>query len=439
MTTTDASSVTVEQGSTEVATTVVVTHVAAQVVEPRVLTTVQVGDVAGLLGSLLAATAVTSLVFRQLLPFSGPVGFVLCTYVVFVLTYTLVLTLEHPREVVKDRLATVVAHSLAALLLLTLTLVVSYTIFRGRHALGHRNFFTQDLSVTGPQQPLTVGGVAHAAVGTLIMISIALVIVIPIGLACAVFMNEMPGRFSRFVRTIVEAMTALPSIVAGLFIYAALIVGVGSSSTGGGRGLLPPSGLAASLAISIMMLPIIIRSADVVLRLAPGSLKEASYATGASQWRTVFHVTLPTLKSGLATAVILATARGIGETSPVLLTAGFTTRFNENPLHGPMVSLPLATFDLVRKPSETMVDRGFGAATVLFAVVLTLFVAARVIGGSGPGHLSKRQQRRAKRRSARDSRRFELWMKERLHHGEPTSAVHLGPADPSPAPDGISP
>ena len=162
-------------------------------------------------------------------------------------------------------------------------------------------------------------------IGTLWEITIALAITVPLGITCAVFLNEIPGRFSRLVRTVAEAMTALPSIVAGLFIYATVdpVLGV------------EKSGFAAALAISVEMLPIIIRAADVVLRLVPGTLREASLALGASQWRTVWHVILPTARSGLTTAVILGTARGIGETSPVLLTAGFTQRFNADPAAGP--------------------------------------------------------------------------------------------------------
>ena len=127
----------------------------------------------------------------------------------------------------------------------------------------------------------------------------------PLGIGTAVFLNEVGGRFARLVRTVVDAMTALPSIVAGLFIFAMFILVLGQ----------PRSGLAASLAITVMMLPIIIRSADVVLRLVPGNLREASLALGASRWRTVWHVVLPTARSGLATAVILGVARGVGETA----------------------------------------------------------------------------------------------------------------------------
>jgi phosphate transport system permease protein len=145
----------------------------------------------------------------------------------------------------------------------------------------------------------------------------------------------------------------------------------------------------------------------VVIRLVPGSLKEASYALGASQWRTVWNVTLPTARSGLMTAIILGTARGIGETSPVLLTAGFTQSMNWNPTSGPMVSLPLAAFNFIKSSEETFKIRGFATAAVLLGLVLVLFVIARLIGGRGPGQLSKRQLKRAARASRRDAERFQ--------------------------------
>jgi phosphate transport system permease protein len=156
-----------------------------------------------------------------------------------------------------------------------------------------------------------------------------------------------------------------------------------------------------------MMLPIIIRAADVVLRLVPGNLREASAALGAPQWRTVWHVVLPTARSGLTTSVILGMARGIGETAPVLLTAGVTASFNFNPTSGPMITLPLAVFEFVRSPQPTQIARGFAAAAVLMVMVLVLFVIARVIGGRPPGHQSKRQLKRTAARSAKDLARFE--------------------------------
>src|SRR5262249_16996206 len=165
---------------------------------------------------------------------------------------------------------------------------------------------------------------------------------------------------------------------------------------------LPKSGFTAGLALSLMTLPIIIRAADVVIRLVPSSLTEASYALGAGQWRTVWQVTLPTCRSGLMTAGILGPARGIGETSPVLLTAGYTANLNVNPFHGPEVSLPLLAFNLVRSGQPGYVARGFGAAAVLMALVLLLFLAGRIVGGRGAGQLTTRQRRRAVAASRRD-------------------------------------
>lgn len=352
-------------------------------------------DVLALLGAAAAAVGLTSVIYTRIAPFSGLLGFLVLTFAVFVGLYTLLVSLDERAPAVRDRVALVVIHSCAFLLLLALLFIVVFTVARGREALLNLSFFTDDLSDAGPLEPIEVGGVLHAVVGTLEQITIALLITIPLGLTCAVFLNEVPGRLSRFVRTIAEAMTALPSIVAGLFIYAAFVLQFGKS------------GFAASLAISVMMLPIIIRAADVVIRLVPGSLKEASLALGAGQWRTVWHVVLPTSRSGLTTAVILGTARGIGETSPVLLTAGFTTSFSPNPFSGPQVSLPLAVFELVKSPAPAYIARGFGAAALLLMLVVVLFVIARIIGGRGPGELTKRQQRRRAAASQHDLARAE--------------------------------
>ena len=267
---------------------------------------------------------------------------------------------------------------------MALALVVSFTLWRGRTALVHANFFKQDMSKAGPLAPLTVGGVAHALVGTVWMIGIAIVLSVPLGLVCAVYLDQTRSRPARFVRTIVEAMTALPTILAGLFIYASWILTLGFEE----------SGLAAALALSIMMLPYMIRTSDLVLRLVPNSLREASGALGAPRWRTVWHVVLPTARSGLATAVILAIARSIGEASPVLLTAGFTTYLNANPIHGPMVSLPLVALKLVQSGVPNNIARGFASAAFLLLVIVALFILARIIGGWGPGHMSSRQKRR---------------------------------------------
>jgi len=361
--------------------------------------TVQAAGAVNLAGAVVSSFSVTLLLFGRLAPLSGLVGFVLVNYFVFLLIYGVLISIGDDAEAVRDRLATVVLCSAALLMGIALIAVVSYTIL-GRHysglkALLHFNFYTQDLRKAGPQQGLNVGGIKHAIVGTMWMISISMAITVPLGLVTAVYLNEVGGRLARFVRTIVEAMTALPSVIAGLFIFATYVLILHEHT-----------GLAAALALSVDMLPIIVRAADVVLRLVPGNLREASAALGAPQWRTVRHVVLPTARSGLATAVILGMARGLGETAPVLLTAGYTTYLNTNPLHGPMVSLPLAAYDLIKSGEPNLQARGFGAASVLLVLVLAMFIVARLIGGRGPGQLSKGQQRRARRASVRDANRI---------------------------------
>lgn len=362
----------------------------------RNLSTLHRDDVIRLLGALAAGICTAAWLFTQVMPLRGAVGFVAISFVLFLLYYVVLVAMDDGGPAMKDKVASVFAHAVALLLFAALACVIVFTFARAVDALMHANFWTTDLSAAGPIDPLDKGGILHAMVGSLIQISIALAISIPLGILCAVFLSEVPGRFARLVRTVVEAMTALPSIVAGLFIYATLIIGLG----------VPQSGFAASMAITIMMLPIMIRAADVVLRLVPGNLKEAALAMGASQWRTVWHVVLPTTRSGLTTAIILGTARGIGETSPVLLTAGYTTYMNANPFEGPMVSLPLAIFNLVKSPEPNQIERGFGAGAVLMLLVLILFVLARLVGGRGPGQLTRGQANRRRRQSHSDSIRF---------------------------------
>jgi phosphate transport system permease protein len=229
------------------------------------------------------------------------------------------------------------------------------------------------MSGVRPTSSLDQGGIWHAIVGSVIEVTIAVIITLPLGIGAAVYMNEVGGRFVRPVRTVIEAMTALPSVVAGLFIYTVMIVVLG----------LPRTGIAAAMAIAVMMLPIIARSADVVLRTMPGGLREASLALGSSKWEMVKKVVLPTVRPGLATALILGIARGVGETSPVLLTSGASTYLTFNPvgdpnaLQQPMNSLPLFVFSAVRSGEPLFIQRGFGAASVLLLLVLILFVITR--------------------------------------------------------------
>ena len=366
-------------------------------------------------GSMFSALATTLLLFGRITPLSGKLGFVVVGFLVFLATYTVMVSLTEDRPAVVDRVMSVLLATAAIAALFALASVIVFVLIRGWSALTKTNFYTEDMSVTGPLDPLDVGGIFHALVGTLIMTLLALIITVPLGLACAVYLNESKGRGATLVRTVVTAMTALPSILAGLFIFATWILILGFER----------SGLAASIAMSIMMLPIIIRSADVVLRLVPGNLREASAALGAPKWRTVWHVVLPTARSGLTTAVILGVARGVGETAPVLLTAGYTSTMNVNPLKNPMVSLPLAAYELVRSPQPALIARGFGAAAVLMILVLVLFTIARILGGRPAGRLSKRQTQRALAHSADDLQRIEGRKSDVASDGQPDEELEI--------------
>lgn len=364
--------------------------------QPRQLRLIRLSDVVSLIGALVAALATAGVLWQEVSPFSGILGYVIVSWVLFIFYYMVLISFDENRPTARDRLSAVVVQSLGALVIGALIWVIVYTFVKGWPAYRHLNFVTADGTLGGPLSPLNESGALHAIVGTLIQIAIAMGIAIPLGLLAAVFMNEVPGRYARFVRTVVDAMTAMPDILAGLFIFATLILIFH----------IRQCGFDAGVALGITALPIICRAADVVLRLMPGGLTEASYALGAGQWRTVRFVTLPTVRSGLATAVILGAARAIGETAPVLVTAGASPFLNANPLSGGMMSLPLMIYTEFSEPSAYSHARAFGAASLLLVLVLGLFFIARRIGGRGPGQLTAGQRRRRVAASRRDVARF---------------------------------
>lgn len=337
--------------------------------EPRDIGTKTLDDRLALSGSLIGALALDWVCYEVLLGWSGTLGFVVMWFVLFLGLYAAVTAVAHPIPIVRDRVAAAVITGGAAIVGLALLTTLVYTFARGFPAFRHINFYTQDMAGIGPNDPLTKGGILHAITGSAIEVGIAVLIGLPLGIGTAVFMTEVRGKGARLVRTVVEAMTALPDIIAGLFVYTTLIVGLGTSRTG----------FAASMALTIMLIPIVARAADVALRVVPGGLREASQALGASQWQTVRRVVLPTARSGLATALILGIARIVGETAPVLITSGASTFLNVNPVVNPMNSLPLFALSSVRGSQPNYITRGFGAASVLLALVLILFVTTRFL------------------------------------------------------------
>jgi phosphate transport system permease protein len=343
-----------------------------------------------LIGAAAGALGLDWVLYERVLPFTGALGFWLGWYVLFLAFYTAIASLQWDRLAVRDKLAQVALSTSGVLATAIVVDQVAYTLVNGFKAVRHTSFFTQTMVHAGPLSPVDVGGIAHALVGTIEMLALSTLMAVPLGIAAALYLAEVGGRGARPVRTLVDAMTSLPDIIAGLFILAFMVLTVG----------LPKSGFAASLALAVTMLPIVTRASELVLRIVPGTLREASYALGGSQWRTVLMVVLPTARSGLATAVVLAMARGIGETAPVLLVAGFAREMNANPFANWQTSLPLYIYYYIQSPEQNDHIRAFGGGFALIVLVLILFAIARRLGGGAPGELSKRQQRRLVRQSA---------------------------------------
>jgi len=353
-------------------------------VRPGSLTAADAGTLAG---AAAGALGLVWLLYERILPFAGALGFWMCWYAAFLGLYWGIARSQWEARHVREKIAAAVLTGAGLLMLVVLADQVGYVVFRGSGVLGRGNFLTTDMEKTGPLDGLAGGGVLHAVIGSLEQLGLATLFAVPLGIAAAVFMSEIGGRLAQPVRAVVNAMTALPSIVAGLFILGSVILTLGYDR----------SGFAASLALTVMMMPIVTRASEVVIRVVPNTLREASYALGASQWRTVWNVVLPTARSGLTTAILLGMARAVGETSPVLLTAGFTPRTNANPFSGQQISLPLYVWNYVRYPQPDMKIRAFGGALALMAIVMILFVAARLAGGRPPGELSRRTLRRLAR------------------------------------------
>jgi phosphate transport system permease protein len=349
--------------------------------------TIETIDVTVMIGSAISAFALSQLLYETILPLSGALGFLLTCYVFFIFISWIAVREIRGTVRAKDHLARVAVWTGASMAIVPLVLVVLYVIGKGYHSL-RPQFFSQDQRYVGALSDSTEGGGAHAIIGTLQQVGIASLIAVPLGITTAVYMNEVKGRLAKPLRTVVDAMSAVPSIVAGLFIYAAWILALGNQQTG----------LAGSLALSVLFLPTVTRTAEVVLRLVPGGLREASLALGGTEWRTTSRVVLPTSRSGLVTAVILGVARVIGETAPLILTVGGAFIMNWNPLVGKQDSLPFFVFRLIRFPQEAQIARAWTGALVLLILVLVLFVIARAIGGRGPDNISRLKKRRLKRK-----------------------------------------
>jgi len=270
----------------------------------------------------------------------------------------------------KDALVNSIVAIGAVATLIPITSILATVVSKGVKGL-HWSLFTTDMSLATPTDAIAVGGLLHAITGTLTMVALSLVISVPIGILTALYMTEIKGRLIGPIRFLVQAMSGVPSIVAGLFILSSVLYPITKAY----------SGFMGVLALSILMIPTIARTSEEVLNLIPNDLREAGVALGGTQWRTVAMIVMPAAKSGLITAMILGVARIAGETAPLLLLTGGGDRVNPNPFDGPMGSLPYYIWKAFNSGSPEAITRAWAGLLVLVLLVLILFTAARMLGG----------------------------------------------------------
>jgi len=320
-------------------------------------------------GSLVAAFAL----FALLAAASGSAFSVTGAIVVGALAYLVIITIlsasVEGRRQATDRFVTALVSG--AFLLAVVPLVsVAVTVISNGMARFDGEFFNSSMrNVTGEG-----GGALHAMIGTLLITLAATVISVPLGLMTSIYLVEYGrGRLAKTITFLVDVMTGIPSIVAGLFAYAlfALFFGPGVRM-----------GIVGAVALSVLMIPVVVRSSEEMLRLVPNELREASYALGVPKWRTIVKVVLPTSIAGITTGIMLAVARVIGETAPLLITAGFTASMNYNLVQDRMQSLPVYVYTQFMNqgnPAFAFIDRAWAAALVLILIVMALNLLARLV------------------------------------------------------------
>jgi phosphate transport system permease protein len=316
--------------------------------------------------TVVAAVAVSVLLFATT-GFAGRADFLVVAAILSVAAIGGVSWQVEGRRRAVDRVATSGALLALLLTLLPLAFVIGYVIKEGKTRFS-LNFLTHSMANIGPLQ--SNGGIYHAAIGTLEQVLLASLIAVPLGLLVAIYITEYGGNaLATSVRFLVDVMTGIPSIVAGLFVLAFWIIALNQQFTG----------FAGALALAILELPIVVRTSEEMIRLVPSSLREASYALGVPKWKTVLRIVLPTASTGITTGVMLAIARVIGETAPVLLVVGGNNFINNNPFSGAQGSLPVFIFQNALTSSTFNVQRAWAAALTLILIVVVLYVAARLL------------------------------------------------------------
>jgi phosphate transport system permease protein len=268
-----------------------------------------------------------------------------------------------------DRFVTCLVYGAFLLAMVPLVSLIWTVLSKGLTRLDGEFFNSSMVGIVGPG-----GGAYHAIMGTLIITGLTALLSIPIGLMTAIYLVEYGrGRLKQAITFFVDVMTGIPSIVAGLFAYALFVIFFGPGVR---------MGFAGAIALSVLMIPVVVRSSEEVLKLVPNELREASYALGVPKWRTIVKVVVPTAIAGLGTAVTLAIARVIGETAPLLVTVGITNATNTDPFNGRMATLPVYAYYQLTQPGvppQYGIDRAWTAALILIVIVLVLNLIARLI------------------------------------------------------------
>ncbi|TDE01465.1 phosphate ABC transporter permease PstA [Jiangella asiatica] len=303
--------------------------------------------------------------------------------VLFAVVNTTVSGVVEGRRKATDKLVTTLVYTAFGLALIPLISVSWSVVDNGLERFGADFLTTSMRNVTGlnDQQAVDgeaefIGGAYHALLGTFLITGLATLISVPIGLLTSIYLVEYGrGRLARAITFFVDVMTGIPSIVAGLFAAAlfAVLFGVGTRN-----------GFAGAVALSVLMIPVVVRSSEEMLRIVPNELREAAYALGVPKWRTIVRVVVPTAISGIASGVTLAIARVVGETAPLIVTAGFTSSINSNPFSEWMMSLPAYVYSQAMRPlsgsvPEPSFDRAWAAALTLVLIVMLLNLIARLI------------------------------------------------------------
>lgn len=329
-------------------------------------------------GAALAALAVIGLIFSVFGVTASVFGFIVSCYLLFVVLYGILCWRIHGVPLMKQRLAALLIFSGSLAALFALIVVIWDVLVNGLPvvAADFPHFFIADMSRLGANTPVTLVGVGPSIVGTAEQVGLAALFTVPIGVLTAVYLVEASGVFPRIVAAVVDAMTGSPAIIAGLFVYLFWVVP---------RGTAGKTGFAGALALGVMMLPMVTRASQEVIAVVPGSLREAALALGSPEWRVMLRVVLPTARSGLANAIILAIARVTGETAPILFDVGGYNRYNWNPFSGQQDNLAFRIYDLVFQSDKNAVRDAWGTSLVLILFVFGLFAIARILGRSTPG------------------------------------------------------